>query len=92
MSHKRIGKEVGALWTTVSGFARASEGYGVKNKGGGPERLSVTDEHRIRRGVKKTGHGPVIIKNDLQLSISKRTIRRTILRSGYCAYKNTKVS
>lgn len=77
-SHREIARLIGRSPTVVDNYLRNTAEYGKKNPGGRPSKLSERDKRRIYRVASNSAKTSTSIKQELDLNVSSRTIRRAI--------------
>lgn len=81
MSFRKIAKEMKRSDRVVRNFLQNKSEYGTKKNPGRPRKLSNQDERRVTRAASNSTRSLAEIRRQLDLNVSRETIRRTLHRS-----------
>jgi IS30 family transposase len=82
LSNREIGKALGCAHTTIGRYLHDKLNYGVNKRCGRPPKVSERERRRIIKSASNTTKSGRQVKEELQLDVSSRTIRRVLNRSG----------
>ena len=90
LSNRAIATTIGRSPTVVDNYRKDPVGYGAKNRGGRPRKLTIRDERMIARTVSNKRVTTALLKSDLRLSVSNSTVLRSIHRNAHLTRQKMK--
>lgn len=76
-----IANDLGRSKGAIQDFVTKRRGYGKKKRKGQPKKLSKRDERAIGRAASNSNKSVAKIKSELQLDVSRETVRKAIHRN-----------
>lgn len=80
-SYAWIATKLGRSKSAVVGYATGYRNHGQKKSSGRPRKLSKRDERQISRAASNSTKSTARIKRELNLNVSRETVRRAIHRN-----------